>query len=117
MVEVVRNTGGVACPPGPNPAGHVPSAVNQDGFFRMVASDNVDASVPIYIKDLGSGAVFGPYPSGTTFKLTQAPGGQVKVRAFTGAVQWKLTFNGDAQLIATDAAGNTATATCLVPPN
>ena len=63
----------VSCPPGPNPAGTEPSADNQDGFFRMVASDNVDASVPIYIKDLGSGTVFGPSPSATTFKLTQAP--------------------------------------------
>lgn len=107
----------VSCPPGPNPAGKVPSADNQDGFFRMVASDNVDASVPISIKDLGSGEVFGPYATGTTFKLTQAPGAPVTVRAFRGAVQWKFTFTGDAQLIATDAAGNTATATCLVPPN
>jgi hypothetical protein len=107
----------VSCPPGPNPAGHEPSADNQDGFFRMVAGDNVDASVPVYVKDLGSGTVFGPYPSGTTFKLTQAPGGRVTARPFTGAVDWKFTFNGDAQLIATDAAGNTATATCLVPPN
>ena len=106
----------VSCPPGPNPAGTEPSAENQDGFFRMLASDNVDASVPIYIKDLGAGTVFGPYPSGTTFKLTQAPGARVKVRAFSGDVAWKFTFNGDAQLIATDAAGNTATATCLVPP-
>jgi hypothetical protein len=107
----------VSCPPGPNPAGHEPRAHNQDGFFRMVASDNVDASVPVYIKDLGSGTVFGPYPSGTTFKLTQAPGARVKAKPFRGAVDWKFTFNGDAQLIATDAAGNTATATCLVPPN
>jgi hypothetical protein len=106
----------VSCPPGPNPAGTEPSADNQDGFFRMLASDNVDASVPIYIKDLGSGTVFGPYPSGTTFKLTQAPGARAKVRAFSGDVAWKFTFNGDAQLIATDAAGNTATATCRVPP-
>lgn len=107
----------VSCPPGPNPAGHEPSASNEDGFFRMVASDNVDASVPIYIKDLGSGTVFGPYPSGTTFKLTQAPGAPVTSKAFTGAVDRKFIFRGDAQLIATDAAGNTATATCLVPPN
>ena len=107
----------VSCPPGPNPAGKIPRANNQDGFFRMVASDNVDASVPVLIKDLGSGTVFGPYASGTTFKLTQAPGGRVTVKPFTGAVAWKFTFNGDAQLIATDASGNTATATCLVPPN
>jgi hypothetical protein len=107
----------VSCPPGPNPAGNEPQATNEDGFFRMVASDNVDASVPVSIKDLGSGTVFGPYPSGTTFKLTQAPGAPVKAKVFTGEVKWKFTFNGDAQLIATDAAGNTATATCLVPPN
>jgi hypothetical protein len=107
----------VSCPPGPNPAGTEPSADNEDGFFVMLATDNVDPSVPIYIKDLGSGVVYGPYPSGTTFKLTQAPGAPVKARDMTGDVKWKFTFNGDAQLIATDAAGNTATATCLVPPN
>lgn len=107
----------VSCPPGPNPAGKEPRADNQDGFFRMVASDNVDASVPVHITDLGSGTTFGPYPSGTTFKLTQAPGAPVTARPFRGAVEWKFTFNGDAQLVATDAAGNTATATCLVPPN
>lgn len=106
----------VSCPPGPNPAGTEPSADNQDGFFKMVATDNVDPSVSVYIKDLGSGTVFGPYASGTTFKLTQAPGAPVKARDFTGDVKWRFTFNGDAQLIATDAAGNTATATCLVPP-
>ena len=107
----------VSCPPGPNPAGHVPAADNQDGFYRMIASDNVDSSVPISIKDLGSGTVFGPYPSGTTFKLTQAPGSTPTAKPFKGAVDWKFKFTGDAQLIATDAAGNTATATCLVPPN
>lgn len=107
----------VSCPPGPNPAGSVPTADNEDGFFVMRASDNVDPSVPVYLEDLGSGTVFGPYPSGTTFKLTQAPGAPVKAKDMTGDVAWKFTFNGDAQVIATDAAGNTATATCLVPPN
>jgi hypothetical protein len=57
----------------------------------------------------------GPNPAGT--ELTQAPGAPVKAKHFTGDVTWKFTFDGDAQLIATDAAGNTATATCLVPPN
>jgi hypothetical protein len=107
----------LSCPQGPNPAGTVPTADNQDGFFVMRATDNVDPSVSISIKDLGSGVVFGPYPSGTTFKLTQAPGAPVKAKDMTGDVKWKFTFNGDARLIATDAAGNTATATCLVPPN
>lgn len=107
----------VSCEQGVNPSGAESSAGNEDGFYRMVSSDNVDAAVGIYITDLGSGATFGPYASGTTFKLTQAPGAPVKARDFTGDVNWMFTFNGDAQLIATDAAGNTATAICEVPPN
>ncbi len=106
----------VSCVPGPNPAGHIPPASNQDGFFQMFSSDNVDAAVGIYVKDTVSGVTFGPYPSGTTFKLVQAPGAKPQVTAFVGAVQYKFRLKGDAQLIATDAAGNSATALCEVPP-
>lgn len=107
----------VGCEQGPNPAGHVPPANNQDGFFAMTASDNVDPAVWITVRDTGSGQLFGPYASGTTFKLTQAPGAAPKVTPFHGAVDWKFRFSGDAELIATDAAGNTSTALCEVPPN
>jgi hypothetical protein len=107
----------VSCPEGPNPAGKIPSSHNQDGFYRMLASDNVDPAVSVTVKDLGSGQTFGPYASGTTFKLTQAPGAKPAVAPFQGAVDWRFKLKGDAQLVATDAAGNTTTATCEVPPS
>lgn len=106
----------VACPPGPNPGGNEPPASNQDGFWRTTATDNVDADVDVFVHDDGSSAVFGPFATDTTFKLTQAPGATPSMRAGRGAVDYKIKLNGDAMLVATDAAGNTATASCLVPP-
>lgn len=105
----------VSCDPGPNPSGNFPGSTNS-GFYQMFSSDNVDPAVDIYIHDLGSPAVLGPYASGTTFKLTQAPGGTPSVVPFTGAVDWKVKLNGDALLVATDAAGNESSVECEVPP-
>ena len=83
----------------------------------MVARDDVDPDVDIFVRDTASNLRFGPYASGTTFKLTQAPGGKVEVKPFTGAVQNKFTLNGDAELMGVDASGNAATAVCTVAPN
>ena len=105
----------VSCDPGPNPAGHL-SRSTANGFVMATAGDNVD-DVQVTVTDLGSGQSFGPYASGTTFKLVKAPGGQVSIRAGSGAVDWNLRFTGNAQLSVTDSAGNTATAVCSVPPN
>jgi hypothetical protein len=107
----------VSCPPGTNPAGAEAGATNEDGYYRMVAMDAEDADVEIYVRDTASNLRFGPYASGTTFKLTQAPGGKVDVKPFTGAVQAKFTLNGDAELIGIDSSGNTATAVCAVAPH
>lgn len=107
----------VRCEQGPNPAGMILPEESEAGFFRMFAEDNVDDSVEVTVSDTGSSAVFGPYPSGTTFKLTQAPGATPRVTAFTGEVEWHFRLKGDAELSATDDAGNTATALCEVPPH
>ena len=107
----------VRCEQGPNPAGHILPEESEAGFFRMFAEDNVDGSLDVYVDDTGSSAQFGPYASGTTFKLTQAPGAAPRVTAFTGEVEWQFRLKGDAELSATDAAGNTATALCEVPPH
>ena len=48
--------------------------------------------------------------------LTQALGAAPSAVPGEGAVNWKIMLKGDALLTATDAAGNTATATCKVPP-
>ncbi|MFC6704798.1 hypothetical protein [Flexivirga alba] len=72
----------------------------------------------VSITDDATGTTFGPYDAGTYFKLTQAPGvAGSTVVPFQGDVAWHFTFKGDATLTATDAAGNTATASCAVPPN
>ena len=83
----------------------------------MIALDDVDPDVDIYVRDTASNLRFGPYASGTTFKLTQAPGGKVEVKPFTGTVQNKFTLNGDAELMGIDASGNFATTVCAVAPN
>ena len=106
----------VSCGPGVNPAGHTPGGWRNAGFFQMVAADNLPG-VSVTISDTGTGTTFGPYAPGTYFKLTQAPGTSAStVVPFQGAVDWHFTFKGDATLTATDAAGNTTTASCSVPP-
>jgi hypothetical protein len=70
----------------------------------------------VAVSDTASSASFGPYAPGTTIKLTQAPGATPSAVPGSGAVDWNVTVKGDLLVTATDAAGNTATATCAVPP-
>lgn len=106
----------VSCGPGVNPDGVTPSGWKKAGFFQMVASDNLPG-VTVTVTDVKTGTTFGPYDPGTYLKLTQAVGASAStVSAFAGAVPWQFLFAGDARLTATDAAGNTATAICKVPP-
>jgi hypothetical protein len=115
-----------ACEEGTNPAGkNVPKATNQnpDGFYLLTASDNLDPNPLITVVDGGSGAVFGPYASGTTIKYTQAPGATPGEKTIgssngqAGAVTVHITGTGDAFVFATDTSGNeSATVACLVPP-
>jgi len=106
-----------ACPEGPNPGGHVPNAHNEDGFFRLTATDAVDPNPSIFVVDLGTGTVFGPFPSGTTVKYTQAPGATPSISPGSGDVDWKIKGKGDMGVYAVDGSGNkSATVSCLVPP-
>jgi hypothetical protein len=105
------------CVPGPNPAGHVPSSKNPDGYYTIGSTDLVDTAVDIYVRDTASAAVFGPYPNTTNIKLTQAPGSTPNVKPGSGAVNYKITLKGDAVITGVDNAHNTsAGVTCLVPP-
>lgn len=112
--DVTPPTGG--CVLGPNPGGKVvPPA--EAGFRTLTATDNVDTAVDIYVKDSGSSAVFGPYPSGTDIKVTQAPGATPSAVPGEGAVEWHITLNGDPVLDLVDDANNRATVVCPpVPP-
>ena len=115
-----------ACAEGTNPHGaKVPPAGNQnpDGFYLLTAEDNLDPDPSIWVVDSGSGTVFGPYPSGTTIKYTEAPGATPSEKSIgsangrAGAVTVHLIGTGDAVVYATDASGNVSEPVwCLVPP-
>jgi len=111
-----------ACPEGVNPSGkNVPQAPgkgqNEDGFYELTATDNVDPDPQIFVADTGSGFVAGPFPSGTKIKLVQAPGAVPNVKPGPNEIDWMITLNGDALVTAVDDAGNvSAAASCLVPP-
>lgn len=112
----------VTCVQSVNPSGkNVPAAGNNpksgqnpDGFYQVGATDVCTASSAVKIT-LGSFTL----AQGETIKITQSPGqsgvtlvnemGPLAIRHFRVGPD-------DAVITATDAAGNTATVSCLVPP-
>jgi hypothetical protein len=114
------------CEPTTNPAGLViPRAgltspgQNEDGYYKLTAADSVDPSAQLWLADEGSDAVFGPYPSGTRIKYTQAAGrtpSEQKMGGSNSAVDYHVTGKGDALVTATDDSGNESQPTaCRVP--
>lgn len=111
-----------ACEESTNPGGNVPKAgqvgrsgQNPDGFYRLTSTDNVDADPQVFLRDTGSGHVFGPYADGQRVKYTQAASGPTEEPMAGGSIA-HLTGTGDAEVYATDASGNTSDpAACLVP--
>jgi hypothetical protein len=106
-------SGGNVPPAGSNPA----SGQNPDGFYELTATDAVDPDPQIFVRDSASSAVFGPFPSGTKIKLTQAPGATPTIKPGPGVIDWHITLKGDALLVAVDDSGNeSAPLSCRVPP-
>ena len=97
---------------------------NEDGFYALTATDDLypSASLQLYVKDTGSGTVFGPFTNGTRIKYTEsgATPGQKAMGSGSGqagAVAWHINGTGDAVTYAVDPADNqSAETTCLVPP-
>ena len=114
----------VACRPTTNPSGNnIPpagnnpkSGQNPDGFYVLLATDDVDPNPQITVSDTGSSFVAGPYVSGTKIKLTQAPGVTPSAKPGPGEIDWHIKLKGDAVVTATDGSGNSASVRCLVPP-
>lgn len=92
---------------------------NPDGFYELTAEDNVDDAPEIFLRDTGSGTVFGPFEDGTKIKYTEDAGATPEQKTMGGpnsAVQWHIIGNGDAEVFAEDASGNVSAPTaCLVP--
>ena len=96
--------------PGPN------GGQNDDGFYKIGSDTGKDVKV----LDTGSGTVFGPFPSGTKIKYTQAPGATPSIKKIgstegqAGAVKYHITGTGDAFVFPTGERQNGVS--CLVPP-
>lgn len=102
----------VSCVEGVNPSDkNVPKARNEDGFYKVSASD---ICTPPVIK-IGSFTL----ASGETIKITQTPGKSgVRLVNTMGkpAIKHFQVGPNDAVITATDGSGNQASVTCLVPP-
>jgi len=102
--------------------------VNPDGFYQLLASDDCNPNLEIYITYVGAGEdfePFGPFASGTVIKFTEAPGKSEPTCKKIGspeqggatAVTWHITLPGDPIVIVDDLNGNvTICDSCLVPP-
>jgi hypothetical protein len=95
---------------------------NPDGFYQLLATDNLDPAPQIFVTDAGGAGPFGPFASGDNVKITEAPGAVPGSKSIgsdsgsAGAVAAHITLNGDAIVTAVDASGNSESTTCLVPP-
>ncbi|MBI2098730.1 MAG: VWA domain-containing protein [Candidatus Wildermuthbacteria bacterium] len=100
---------------------------NQDGYYELLARDLLDPNPAVWLKDTGSGTLFGPFASGIKVKYVEANGATPSQTPMGGnngngngqatSVDWQIKGTGDAAVYAVDAAGNTsAEESCLVPP-
>jgi len=115
-VEYVNPHGATIPPAGQTSPGTNPnSGQNPDGFYQIGSSGGGD----VYVIDTGTGTVFGPYPSGTVIKYTEANGKtptEIKIGSTNGqagAVTVHISGQGDAAV--QNVAGGPLTV-CLVPP-
>jgi hypothetical protein len=110
------------CVQGVNPAGHIPAAGNNpksgqnpDGFYQLLAADNVGVA-SVKVCDGGSSFCSDPFLPNDYVKITQAQGATPSdSRPGPGVLVSQLKLNGDAVLTVTDTSGNVTTAACLVP--
>jgi hypothetical protein len=120
-VESVNPHGKTVPPAGystlPGPKG----GKNEDGFYRICASDNVDPAPDIYVGTNCANPEFGPFSSGTVVKITQAPGAAPSIKKIgstngqAGAVAWHITLPTDPVIKAVDSSGNYKCCSCCCP--
>jgi hypothetical protein len=114
----------------PKAPGNGDQGQNQDGFYELLATDNLVAGcepLELWVIDDGSGVDFGPFPVDTKIKYTQDPDAVPEITPMGGNngdgngqgidVDWHIIGNGDALLVAVDESGNASDpVSCLVPP-
>lgn len=115
LCEEFVNPHGQTIPPAgsstlPGPRG----GQNEDGFYRISSTTGAD----VIVVDTGSGTEFGPFPSGTVVKYTEANGATPTSKTIgstngqAGAVLVHITGTGDMGVRTADS----GITTCFVPP-
>jgi hypothetical protein len=98
---------------------------NEDGFYELLARDNVDPDPDIFVVDKGTDGIFGtaddttfgPFASGTKIKYTEANGATPGQKPGAGDIDWMINGRGDFGVYAVDASGNVGDhVQCHVPP-
>lgn len=109
------------CVQGENPGGNIPKAgdnpksgQNPDGFYQLLASDNV-ALKSVVVCDSASSFCSDLFEAGDFVKITQSQSPPRDVRPGPGGLVSHLFLNGDAVLTVTDSSDLVTTASCLVP--
>jgi hypothetical protein len=122
-VETVNPHGKNIPPAGSTTLPGAKGGQNEDGFYELIAVDNIDPEPEIFVVDSVTGVTFGPFESGTIIKYTEANGATPSIKEMgsdkgqAGAVDWHIKGQGDMILMAIDDSGNIAECTCcLVPP-
>ncbi|TFH40548.1 MAG: DUF11 domain-containing protein [ANME-2 cluster archaeon] len=128
----------VACiesvnPPGENvpPAGSIPppgskDGQNEDGFYELIVTDNIDPEPEIRLTDTEKSFWYGlteyTFTSGTTIKYTEVSGTSAVPRIEemgsenADEVDWHIWGLGDLIVSAEDESGNVGSVTCNVHP-
>ncbi len=97
---------------------------NQDGFYEF-GSKSLDGTDQVWVEDMGTGTVFGPFESGVRIKYVEANGATPSIRPMGGnngrggsatAVDYQIKGQGDAAAVFFDEDGNVIRTACLVPP-
>jgi hypothetical protein len=115
-IENVNPHGNTIPPAGQTSPGTNPhSGQNPDGFYLVGSSDSTD----VYVIDMATGYRFGPFPSGTVIKYTQAGPNSADTQKTigsttgqAGAVLVHLTGAGDAEV---QSVNGGPISICLVP--
>lgn len=124
-IETVNPHGKTVPPAGSTTLPGTKGGQNEDGYYMMLASQDksLAGSPTVWVEDLGSGTLFGPFANGDKMKYTEANGatpGSKKIGSANGAADAVLTHitgTGDAAVFAVATDGEaSAKVLCNVPP-
>ena len=93
---------------------------NEDGFYALFGQDKLGLAAPVSVRNASGSATFGPFPSGSVVKLTEARGARPTSKPMGGpnsAVAAHIRLDSDAFVYAVDSSGaQSPVVSCLVPP-